>query len=176
MRKQIVLFIAASLDGYIATADHQLNWLMQVEGKDDNGYTDFLKSIDTIVMGTHTYDWLLTELGTDDFPYKEQRCIEFSYSRQGKDANVEYSNESPKDFIEHMPDDNGKSIWLVGGGLLIDTFLQQNLIDEWIITIAPTVLGNGIPLFYSHLGNLQLHLIAVKQLNQFVQLRYRTIR
>ena len=75
-QRKLVLFIAQSLDGYIATKEESLEWLFKVEGEGDNGYSEFLATIDTIFMGKRTYDWLMTEV-KGDFPYKEQQCYVF---------------------------------------------------------------------------------------------------
>jgi dihydrofolate reductase len=77
--RNIVLFIAQSLDGYIATKEDSLDWLFKVEGEGDNGYSEFYEEIDTIIMGKRTYDWIMNyEKG--QFPYKNKNCYVFSRS------------------------------------------------------------------------------------------------
>ena len=68
MAKHVSVFIATSLDGYIATREDSLAWLTRVEGEGDNGYADFYQTVDTVVMGRRTYDWLLKEVGREGFP------------------------------------------------------------------------------------------------------------
>ena len=72
-QRKIVLFIATSLDGYIATEDDSLEWLFKVEGDGDNGYSDFYDTVDTVIMGRRTYDWLL-EQELESFPYEGKEC------------------------------------------------------------------------------------------------------
>ncbi len=61
MRRKVIVYIATSLDGYIATKDESLDWLFKVEGEGDNGYSEFYDTIDTIVLGRRTYDWIMNE-------------------------------------------------------------------------------------------------------------------
>ena len=78
-RRNLVLFIASSLDGYIATKDESLEWLFKVEGEGDNGYSDFYETVDTVLMGKRTYDWVM-EQEIEEFPYKNKECYVFTRS------------------------------------------------------------------------------------------------
>lgn len=174
MRK-VVLFIAMSLDGYIATKEDSLEWLFQTEGEGDNGYSEFYETVDTIILGRRTYDWILDMEG-DNFPYKERQCFVFSGSRQGEDKNVRFFHGDITDFITKLKQEEGKDIWVVGGGELLQHFISNRLVDEWIITIAPTVLGDGIPLFKKNDFETRLRLKGVRRFNQFTELRYETVK
>lgn len=174
MRK-VVLFIAMSLDGYIATKEDSLEWLFQTEGEGDNGYSEFYETVDTIILGRRTYDWILDMEG-DNFPYKGRQCFVFSGSRQGEDKNVRFFHGDITDFITKLKKEEGKAIWVVGGGELLQHFISNRLVDEWIITIAPTVLGDGIPLFKKNDFETRLRLKGVRQLNQFTELHYETVK
>jgi len=175
MPRKIVVFIAASLYGYIATKENSLDWLFATEGEGDNCYGEFLDTVDTVVMGRRTYDWLLKEVGLENFPYKDKQCYVFSNASPVYDGNVEFVSESSLDFASRLRQEDGKNIWLVGGGVLINSFAEQNLIDEWIVTLAPTLLGNGIPLFHKHGFETRLKLKSVRPFNQFVELHYETV-
>ncbi|MGN6714286.1 dihydrofolate reductase family protein [Anaerocolumna jejuensis] len=174
MRK-VVLFIAMSLDGYIATKEDSLEWLFQTEGEGDNGYSEFYETVDTIILGRRTYDWILDMEG-DNFPYKGRQCFVFSGSRQGEDKNVRFFHGDITDFITKLKQEEGKDIWVVGGGELLQHFISNRLVDEWIITIAPTVLGDGIPLFKKNDFETRLRLKGVRRFNQFTELRYETVK
>lgn len=165
---KVILFTASSLDGYIATKDDSLEWLFNVEGEGDNGYSDFYKDIDTVVMGKNTYDWLMS-YDPANFPDKE--CYVFTHS-PSEDRNVIFTSETPSDFINRMKEKEGRKIWLVSGGKLVNSFLKENLIDELIITIAPVILGKGIPLFNEDDYYFDLTLKRTRQFNQFVELQY----
>lgn len=174
-QRKLMLFIASSLDGYIATEDHNLDWLLTVEGEGDNGYSKFYDTIDTILMGRITYDWII-EHEEGEFPYKGKECYVFSGSRKNGNEHVSFISEEVVPFIKELKDKDGKNIWLVGGGNLISTFIKEKLIDEMIVTIAPVILGKGIPLFHNNNFQTPLSLKEVNHLNQFVELHYEVVR
>jgi len=144
--RKMILFIATSLDGYIATEDESLDWLFEVEGEGDNGYSEFFHRVDTVLMGRKTYDWVVKNTN-GDFPYKDEKCYVFTRSPLENNENVQFVNEDVVSFTKELKKNDGKNIWLVGGGELIHSFLQEKLVDELIITVAPTLIGKGIPLF-----------------------------
>lgn len=174
MTRKIVLYIAMSLDGYIATKDDNLEWLFKTEGDGDNGYAEFYDTIDTIILGRRTYDWILDH-ESDNFPYKNKQCYVFSKTKQGKDKNVEYINGNITEFVKNLKQTDGKDIWIVGGGELLHDFIEQGLVDEWIITIAPTILGDGIPLFKKLDFETRLILKGIRRVNQFTELHYESV-
>lgn len=169
--RKIVLFIGTSLDGYIATEDESLEWLDAVEGEGDNGYSEFLQTVDTILMGRKTYDWVM-KATNGKFPYENESCYVYTRSPLSDTEDVKFIHDDVIQFTKHLQKQNGKDIWLVGGGELIYTFIQENLLDELIITIAPTILGKGIPLFKKGDHPLDLRLIGTRTFNQFVELHY----
>lgn len=170
-QRKIVLFIAQSMDGYIATKDESLDWLFNVEGEGDNGYSEFFQTIDTILMGKRTYDWLMQhEKG--QFPYQNKNCYVFSRSSLKDTNDVKFINEDIVRFIQNLKKEEGKNIWMVGGGDLLSTFLTEKLVDELILTVAPTILGKGIPLFKEGDYQLDLLLKGTRTFNQFVELHY----
>lgn len=169
--RKVVLYIAASLDGYIATEEDSLQWLFDVEGEGDNGYSEFYETIDTILIGRRTYDWVM-EAEKGKFPYENKQCYVFSKTMSGKQDNVEFVNEDVITFTNRIKELKGNNIWVVGGGDLLHSFIKENLVDEFIITIAPTILGKGIPLFKDVDFETKLTLKSIKKLNQFVELHY----
>jgi dihydrofolate reductase len=142
-KRKVVLFIACSLDGYIAGIDDDTGWLFN---DDDYGYKEFLSSVDTVLMGRRTYDMAL-RMGP--FPYPDKDCYVFSRSLMGGDENVEFVNQPVSEFVKTLREKEGTDIWLVGGSELIDPFMKDHLIDEFIISIHPILLGEGIPMFRS---------------------------
>ncbi len=174
MPRKIVLYIAMSLDGYIATKDDDLEWLFKTEGDGDNGYSEFYDTIDTIILGRRTYDWILNH-ENDNFPYETKQCYVFSKTKHGIDKNVEFVNCNVKDFATNLKLMEGKNIWIVGGGELLHDFMEQRLVDEWIITIAPTIIGDGIPLFKKLDFESRLVLKGVRRFNQFTELHYESM-
>lgn len=170
-QRKVVLFIAMSLDGYIAAKEDSLEWLFQVEGEGDNGYSEFYETIDTIILGRRTYDWLIDKEGIN-FPYKDANCYVYTNSYKGKNEFVEFVNEDPVSFIHRLKEGEGKNIWIVGGGNLLQDFIKQDLVDEFIITVAPVLVGRGIPLFYEFDMQKELKLLDIKRHNQFAELHY----
>jgi dihydrofolate reductase len=142
MRK-VKLFIASSLDCYIAREDGGIDWLFT---DDDYGYTKFYDSIDTIIVGRKSYDQSLT---FDDYPYKGKKVYVFTRKKIRKNNNeqdVEYINTNIQDFVTSLTQSIGKDIWLIGGGEIVSVLLNAGLVDEIILSIHPIILGTGIPL------------------------------
>ena len=168
-KRNLVVFIASTLDGYIATKDDSLEWLFNVEGEGDNGFSEFYETIDTILLGKRTYDWIMKQ-ESEEFPYKNKECYVFTRSSIEDNENVKFINEDVTKFVRKLKSEDGKNIWIVGGGELLHSFIKE--VDELIVTIAPTILGNGIPLFRE--GDYQIDLILkrIKNYNQFVELHY----
>lgn len=170
-KRKLVLFIATSLDGYIATEEDSLEWLFNIEGEGDNGYSEFYRTVDTILMGRRTYDWIIDK-EKENFPYKNKKCYVFSKSISRKNANVEFINSDIVEFTNKIKESDGENIWIVGGGNLLHFFIKNRLVDEFIITVAPTLIGGGIPLFKEFDFELELKLKGIRRFNQFAELRY----
>lgn len=150
MRK-VILFIASSLDGYIAKASGEVDWLFTDQ---DYGYADFLAGVDTILMGRRTYEQVLS---FGEFPYKGTQCFVFSRTRGGeRDEYVTFISGNIESFVRGLKNGTGKNIWLVGGSEVIQSFMSHDLIDEFIISVHPIVLGDGIPLFRAPLPTRKL--------------------
>ncbi|SFQ39074.1 dihydrofolate reductase family protein [Salibacterium halotolerans] len=170
-KRSVVLFIAASLDGFIAAKNESLEWLFKVEGEGDNGFAAFYETVDTILMGKRTYDWVMKQ-DFKEFPYKNKECYVFTSSPHENTGNVQFVHDDINNFVNKLKINNGKNIWVVGGGELLHSFIQEGLVDEFIITIAPTIIGSGIPLFKEGNHQLGLSLIESKTFNQFITLHY----
>ncbi|MDK2807895.1 MAG: hypothetical protein PWP24_629 [Clostridiales bacterium] len=96
--RKLVLYIASSLDGYIATKDHQLDWLFSVEGEGDNGYSAFYDTVDTILIGRVTYDWIM-EHENGAFPYQGKECYVFSRAKKEDNEQVTFLQEKLVDEL-----------------------------------------------------------------------------
>lgn len=168
--RKIVCYIAASVDGYIATPDDSLDWLRRTEGEGDAGYSEFMATIDTLVCGRRTYDWVVEKEG--GFPYKEQTCYVFTSSSHEKRNHIHFINENVRLFADRLKSQEGKNIWLIGGRRLLHEFLKERLVDEFIISIAPVVIGKGIPLFKEMDFEIDFTLKSVRRYGQFAQLHY----
>lgn len=169
-KRNVVLYIAESLDGFIATKDDSLEWLLSVEGEGDNGFAEFYDSMDTVIMGRKTYDWIM-EHENGKFPYHGKQCFVFSKNQKEDTENVKFINKDIVEFIQNLKTETGSKIWLVGGTQLIKAFQKANLIEEYIVSIAPALIGDGKPLFSSGMKE-NLHLERVRTFGQFVELTY----
>jgi len=169
MRK-INLFIASSLDGYIARSDGSVDWLPENTA---SGYEGFIKSIDTVVMGKKTYDQVLT---FGDYPYKYKKSYVFTRNDDYlKDENTEFVHDVDK-LVKDINSNSGTNIWLIGGAEIISTFLNLELVDEIILSIIPVVLGKGIPLFKNMQKEVKLELIKTTDYDALVELHYKVLK
>ncbi len=147
MRK-VKLYIAISLDGFIADKDGKIEWLTGFPNPTgtDYGYEAFLATIDTTLIGHTTYRDILQL--ADVFPYPDKTNYVFTADSTIQHTEyIQFINPSLPDFIKELKAKPGKDIWLVGGGILNGKFLEADLIDEIIIHQMPVVLGEGVPLF-----------------------------
>lgn len=172
MRK-LKLFIASSLDGFIARPDGALDWLP--DDGDDYGYNDFIATVDTTLMGGKTYRDVLS---LPKFPY--MNLDNYVFTRQKnikKDVNVKFVSDQICQFTRDLKIKAGKDIWLVGGGEIIAEMYNVGLIDEYVIATIPVILGKGIPLFFSLDRQENLQLIDSKSYpSGVVQLTYKVTR
>lgn len=170
--RKVVVYIGVSLDGYIATRDDSLDWLLNTPGSGDNGFGEFYDTVDTIIMGRRTYDWIMAQ-ENGRFPYVGKECYVYTSQALPSTGHVTFTSQNPEKLIRALQPE-GKRIWLVGGSRLIDLFRKQRLIDEYIINIAPVILGQGIPLFCE---GEQANLVFEKarSFGQFIEISYHTV-
>lgn len=143
---KIVLYIAASKDGFIADKDGGVRWLEKYNGgREDYGYADFFSTVDAIVMGKNTYKQVVGFGGSWVFPSKKSYVFADANTKSVH-KNVEIITTDVPDFIRKAEAAGVKRLWLMGGAQLIDSFYKLGFIDEYIITVIPTRLGVGIPL------------------------------
>lgn len=173
MRK-VIVNLATSADGYIARPDDDIEWLTsRPKPKGFYGMGEFMKSIDTQLLGRKTYEIGLRLGGT--FKSKT-RSIVFSRNPQPEDApsGVEFAQGPIGPFVRRLREEPGKNIWLMGGGELIASLLDEGLIDEFVITVTPVFIGEGIPLIARRAREVLLDLQSVERFEDgVVQLHYR---
>ena len=174
MSRKLVLYIAVSLDGYIAKKDGSVDWLSgNGDNTDiDNGYDDFYKTVDTVVMGQTTYEQIINELSPDTWVYEGKKCYVATSQDHPSDTRANFITDDIVDFIKSIKTQDGKDIWLVGGGNLVDQFIKDDLIDKYVITIIPTILADGIPLFLNNNPEIKLKLTGSKEIDGMVELSY----
>lgn len=147
--REIILFSAMSIDGFIARKNGSLDWLFEFDEGSNNESTEIFKefysTIDTTIMGRKTYDQICKEGQNNPYPEKENYVI--SKTKHDKNDYVNYYNQNIDDLITRLKGKEGKPIWLVGGGVLNSYFQKMNYIDKIIFDIIPVILGDGIRIF-----------------------------
>lgn len=174
------MFIATSLDGFIARKDGSIDWLMKANAHapagEDGGYKSFISQIDRLVMGRYSFEKVLS---FDEWPYGDLPVIVMSHQSVAIPKHIQHcvsiSSETPIELVNRLSKQGAKHLY-VDGGVTLQGFLAANLIDEITITIAPVLLGNGRPLFGSLNNDIELHLIEQRALGGgFVQVKYRVM-
>jgi dihydrofolate reductase len=168
MRK-IIVYIATSADGYIARADGDVEWLDRPAAPGNYGMNEFYKSIDTILWGRKTA--IRAEGG-----YFDEKIKNYVFSRHPPKANppgAEFVKEPISEFANRIRQMPGKNIWMMGGAGIIGSFLDANQIDEFIIHMMPTFIGEGIPLVQPRHRSVSLNLLSCKAFSDgVVRLHY----
>lgn len=171
------VFIATSLDGYIAGRDGNLDWLdaanKTVPAGEDCGYSAFMETIDFLIMGRNTFEQVLS---FGEWPYAEKPVIVLSSNKikipENISKTVSWSSESPKELYNRLANKGAKRLY-VDGGITIQGFIAEGLINDLTITLIPIFLGSGIPLFGNSENELSLKLKKMHAYDfGFVQLTY----
>jgi dihydrofolate reductase len=172
-KRRIIVNIATSADGYVARPDGNLDWLTKRPApKGFYGLPQFSRSIDAKILGRKTFD-LSVKMGAK-FSGND---VHYVFSRGSTPASVpagvEFVTQSISTFAERLRKQPGKNIWMMGGGEIIGSFLDEQAIDEFIITVVPTFIGEGVPLIAPRHCEVPLRLLSLRRFRDgVVQLRY----
>lgn len=166
-----------SLDGYIAAPDDNLDFLSTVEQEgEDYGYGDFIKTVDTVIMGRRTYE-IVVSMMAGHFPHTEKDAYIITQKTRPDVGSVKFYSGDLKALVHKLKSEKGKDIFCDGGAEIANELLKNDLIDEFIISIIPVLLGDGIKLFKDGRPELKLELISTKQYEKgLVQLHYKRFR
>ena len=172
-QRKVIVHIATSADGYIARVDGDLEWLTARPAPAGfYGMDAFMQSIDTKVLGRKTYEASLRMGAKFD---SKRRTIVFSRHPRPKDAppTVEFTDEAIGVFVKGLRKSQGKDIWLMGGGEIIASFLDAHAVEEFVISVVPIFIGDGIPLIARRHLHVPLSLQSTERFEDgLVQLRY----
>jgi dihydrofolate reductase len=175
--RKVIVHIAASADGYIARADGDIEWLTsRPKPEGFYGMGAFMKTVDTKVLGRKTYEEAVRMGAT--FDSKDGRTIVFTHqpAPEGARRSIEFVNEAIGAFLRRLRAHAGKDIWLMGGGEIIAAFLDAKAIDEFVISVVPVFIGDGIPLIARRHRHVPLELVSHERFDDgLVQLRYRVV-
>lgn len=173
--KKTVLYIAMSLDGYIADRRKSVNW---IKGQDDSAemldtYSTFFGNIDTVIMGKRTYDHITTELSPDRWPYSGATTYVFTHNAPMSDTkDVRFTDIDPCRLIRNLRAETGKNIWICGGADVVNQLMKDDLIDMFHIAIIPVILGGGVRLFDEIGDMLDLRLVDTLNYNGVIEAVY----
>jgi len=177
-----IYYTAASLDGYLADAQHSLDWLMQFPEDDSaSDIADFIGRVGALCMGSHTYEWMWRHhIGPDAphpmaWPYVQPTWVFSSRTLPVvPDAPLTFVRGDVRPVFEDMRAAAGsRDLWIVGGGELAGQFYDAGLLDEIIVTVAPVTLGSGMPLLPRRVVTPPLVLKAVRRMGTaFARLHY----
>ena len=170
--RKVILYIATSLDGYIAKPNDDLSFLsiVQQEGE-DYGYADFVKSVDTVILGRKTYDWIMTQV--PDFLHTDKVSYIITRTPRPGIRKTKFYTGDLKDLVLGLKREQGKNIFIDGGAEIVNELLKEKLIDEFIISVIPVLVGNGTRLFKDGRPEQKLKLVDIKKFDTgLTQLHY----
>ncbi|MES2618875.1 MAG: dihydrofolate reductase family protein [Bacteroidota bacterium] len=175
MNRKLIVYIATSLDGYIAKPNDDLSFLSIVakEGE-DYGYTSFIETIDTVILGRKTYEWVMTQV--PEFPHADKQSFVITRTPRESIGNTHFYSGSLQSLVAQLKSEKGNNIFCDGGAEIVHALLKEKLVDELIISIIPIMLGNGTRLFKDERPEQLLTLISSKQFETgLVQVHYKCI-
>jgi dihydrofolate reductase len=172
MERKVVLYIAMSLDGYIATKENSIDFLSMVEQQgEDYGYAEFVKTVDTVIIGRKTYDKVLA-MGFE-YPHADKDVYIVTRTERPAIGNFKFYTGDLAQLVNNLKAQSGKNIYCDGGAEIANELMKNNLIDELIVSIIPVLLGDGIKLFNDGRPEKELNLVSLKQFESgLVQLHY----
>jgi dihydrofolate reductase len=160
-QRKIIVYIATSVDGYIARPDGDVDWLDRPMPKDGYGMDAFARSIDTVLWGRKTYDFAVRMGGLGAYGNLKH----YVFSRQPPShplPEAQFVSEPIPEFVAGLRARKGRNIWMMGGASIIASFLDAGAIDEFSIHVIPVMIGEGIPLVAPRHRNIPLELISAR--------------
>jgi dihydrofolate reductase len=171
--RQVILYIATSLDGYIARENDAIDFLAgHTDEVVDYGYDQFLSTIDTIILGSKTYLELIHHIAVGAWPYAGKEVFVFSSRLKGSNEEVSFVEGDVVSFVETLKQSPGKDIWIVGGRGVIDPLFKAKAIDRLVLTLIPNIIGSGKRLFPILDSDTPLKLVSNETYNGMVMLTY----
>jgi dihydrofolate reductase len=171
--RKVFLYISMSLDGYIATKDNSLEFLSMVEQEgEDYGYNDFVKSVDAVIIGRKTYEKVIS-MGYE-YPHTDKDVYILTRTTKPSIGNFKFYTNDLSQLVKVLKSQPGKNIYCDGGAEIANELIKNNLVDEFIISVIPILLGDGIKLFKDGRPELKLELVSTKQFDKgLTQLHYK---
>ncbi len=173
MRK-VKLYIAMSLDGYVADKNGGVSWLSGDNSDPTNmgSYPEFIETIDTVILGYKTYHQIVSELSPDVWAYAGKKSYVLTSRNCENTEEITFINGEVSTLISQLKEQDGKDIWICGGANIAQQCLEKGLVDEVTLSIIPTILGGGVSLFSQLEKEEKLALLSTKSYNGIVDLTY----
>ena len=170
--RKVILYIASSLDGYIAKSNDDLSFLSRVQQEgQDYGYAEFIDNVDTVILGRKTYDWVMKQV--KEFPHAQLDSYIITRTPRQDIGKIKFYTGNLKELVLRLRQERGKNIFIDGGAEIVNELLKEKLIDQIYLSIVPILLGDGVRLFKGGLPEQNLKLINSKQFETgLIQLQY----
>ncbi|MDV3223051.1 dihydrofolate reductase family protein [Intrasporangium sp.] len=170
-----IYYVASSIDGFIATPEHSLDWLLTREMDDQGpmGYRPFIEKVGAIAMGSATYEWIRSNLPSWD--YTVPTWVFTRRDLEGVEgADVRFTHDDVEHVHRLMNETaQDRDVWVMGGGELVGQFTDRGLVDELVVSFAPVALGAGYPVLPRH---VELRLLECAANGEFACTRYEVLR
>lgn len=172
MSRKVILYIASSIDGYIAKPNDDLSFLSIVEKKgEDYGYAAFIQTIDTVILGRKTYDWIMAQV--PEFVHNDKQTYVITRTAKPSIGNTHFYSGNIKELIADLKTAEGENIFIDGGAEIVNMLLKDQLIDEMVLSLIPVVLGGGVRLFSENNPEQEFSLVSSQAFDTgLVQLQY----
>ncbi len=170
--RKLILYIATSVDGYIAKPGDDLSFLDRVHVPgEDYGYQAFMDTVDTVILGRRTYDWVLQQV--DTFPHADRETYVITRTARPTTGKVQFYTGDLNALIHKLKSRQGGNIFCDGGAALVQALLKEKRLDELIISVIPVMVGEGIRLFQDGRPEQDLQLVSAQSYaSGLVQLHY----
>ncbi len=171
--RNVVLYIAMSLDGYVADKSGGVGWLGGDGSDPENmgSYPDFIAGVDTVILGYTTYDQIVRELSPDVWPYEGMHSYVLTRKSVDNTHDITFTNQNPADLIAELRQGQGGDIWICGGANLAAQLMADDCIDRYHLSVIPCLLGQGVSLFSQGVAK-RFALESTRSYNGIVDLVY----
>lgn len=172
MPRKVILYIAVSVDGFIAQEGDSLDFLSVVDKVgEDYGYKNFISSVDTVIIGRKTFDWIMKHV--EEFPHADKETYVITHQKISNRDKITFYNGNLDDLVEKLRNTSGGNIYCDGGAEIVNELLRLRSIDEIILSIIPVLVGKGTRLFDQFREKQSLELLSNKVFDSgLVQLHY----
>ena len=171
---KLVLYLAVSVDGYLADEQGGVGWLGGDGSEPENfgSYPAFYETVEVILMGWSTYHQIVTALSPDSWPYEGRPCYVVTHRSKPDREGITFWNRPITELAGKLKEEHKGNIWICGGASVAGQLLKEDCIDQLWISIIPTVLGKGVRLFPELSQELPLKLVGTERYNGIVDLVY----